>query len=316
MLLDRGARGARAGAPVRTPGWVPRVAPVHCSAEMLRRLWAPLAILVATCAGAASPHETMHRVGVYGLGVKSGAAVPSVVIAGAGAVVTVHGLNFSPGGGHSNAVLGLNGTTVAHFLCAAAPLAHALSHTLTRSPALSHYRAHTHSLSTPASPLRRGNGPPNGSTHFPTSTLIQMLKTADSSLHVAGVNCEYCNLRGEQSLCRFDDSDPFPFTFTDTTTVNCRVSPKASTIGFAGLSFSNNGGSDWTELSAFSEHAIVNFIAEPSTSTIIAPAAPAGMPIVLKGRNFGRDHASFGCSFDGAPAGAMGAGDGGGGRAW
>ena len=91
------------------------------------------------------------------------------------------------------------------------------------------------------------------------------------------------------------------------------MAPKATTIGFAGLSFSNNGGSDWTELSAFSEHAIVNFVAEPSTATVVAPAAPAGMPIVLKGRNFGRDHASFGCSFDGAPAGAMGAGDGGGG---
>ena len=61
---------------------------------------------------------------------------------------------------------------------------------------------------------------------------------------------------------------------------------------------------------AFSEHAIVNFAAEPSTSTVVAPAAPAGMPAVFKGRNFARSFddggAFFGCSFDGAPARAIG----------
>lgn len=51
-------------------------------------------------------------------------------------------------------------------------------------------------------------------------------------------------------------------------------------------------------------------------SQVLAPAAPAGMPLTLKGRNFaaggsgaggpGGNHASFGCSFDGAPAAAGG----------
>lgn len=44
----------------------------------------------------ASPRET--RVGMHGLGKKSGAAVPSFAVSGAGTIVTVHGLNFSPGG--------------------------------------------------------------------------------------------------------------------------------------------------------------------------------------------------------------------------
>lgn len=83
-----------------------------------------------------------------------------------------------------------------------------------------------------------------------------------------GVNCEHCELGSDASLCRFDASDPFPLNYTDTSTVNCFVRPKASTVGFAGLSFSNNGGSDWTELVAHSEHAIVNFAAEPSTHTV------------------------------------------------
>ena len=64
---------------------------------------------------------------------------------------------------------------------------------------------------------------------------------------LAGVNCEHCKLAYEASLCRFDASDPFPLNYTDTSTVNCHVTPKASTVGFAGLSFSNNGGSDWQE---------------------------------------------------------------------
>ena len=55
---------------------------------------------------------------------------------------------------------------------------------------------------------------------------------------------------------------------------------------------------------AHSEHAIVNFAAEPSTHAAVAPAAPAGMPLTLKGANFasggsgaggpGENHASFG----------------------
>ena len=55
---------------------------------------------------------------------------------------------------------------------------------------------------------------------------------------------------------------------------------------------------------AHSEHAIVNFAAEPGTHAAVAPAAPAGMPLTLKGTNFasggsgaggpGESHASFG----------------------
>ena len=70
----------------------------------------------------------------------------------------------------------------------------------------------------------------------------------------AGVNCEHCKLAYEASLCRFDASDPFPLNYTDTSTVNCHVTPKASTVGFAGLSFSNNGGSDWQEGGALHSH--------------------------------------------------------------
>ena len=54
-------------------------------------VWA-LVLLLAV--HVASPQETQ----MHGFGKKSGAAVPSFAVSGAGTIVTVHGLNFSPGG--------------------------------------------------------------------------------------------------------------------------------------------------------------------------------------------------------------------------
>lgn len=67
-----------------------------------RKRWQWALALLLTClsvlSSVASTPQEAQVVGVYELGKKSGAAVPSFAVSGAGTVVTVHGLNFAPGG--------------------------------------------------------------------------------------------------------------------------------------------------------------------------------------------------------------------------